>query len=30
MSMLLIARHRTNIRNLLAGRERKIGKTSAG
>ena len=29
MSMLLIIRHRSNIRNLLAGRESKIGKSSA-
>ena len=27
MSMLLIVRHRSNIRNLLAGRESKIGKS---
>jgi glycerol-3-phosphate acyltransferase PlsY len=29
MSLLLIARHRANIGNLLAGRERRIGEKAA-
>jgi glycerol-3-phosphate acyltransferase PlsY len=30
MALLLIARHRSNISNLLAGRERRIGEKAAG